>query len=220
MDGQSKSQASISDAEITLGVLNAIEADSGVTQRSVAQDLGIALGLTNAYLKRCIKKGYVKISQAPRNRYAYYLTPTGFAEKSRLTAEFLSQSFNFFRVTRRECTALMRRAAEQGRVQIVLVGATDLTEVALLCARDVEGIEVTAVVVAEDAGRADFLGLPVVVGLEACRGAAAVLVTDMRTPQATFDAVSRLVEADRILTPSFLHVSRKDPAAPVAEGDR
>jgi len=28
----------------------------------------------------------MKIKQAPANRYVYYLTPKGFAEKSRLTA--------------------------------------------------------------------------------------------------------------------------------------
>ncbi len=61
------------ESEITLGVLTAIEQDSAVTQRSLARDLGIALGLANAYLKRCAKKGLVKISQAPANRYAYYL---------------------------------------------------------------------------------------------------------------------------------------------------
>ena len=63
-----------------------VEENSQITQRSLASELGIALGLTNAYLKRCVRKGWVKINQAPANRYAYYLTPRGFAEKSRLTA--------------------------------------------------------------------------------------------------------------------------------------
>ena len=75
------------EAEITLGILNAVHQNERITQRSVAQELGIALGLANAYLKRCAKKGLIKVSQAPANRYAYYLTPQGFAEKSRLTAE-------------------------------------------------------------------------------------------------------------------------------------
>ena len=81
---------------ITLGVLSAIEEDDRATQRAISRDLGIALGLTNAYLKRCVKKGFIKVRQIPANRYTYYLTPQGFAEKSRLTAEYLSISFNFF----------------------------------------------------------------------------------------------------------------------------
>src|SRR5258708_27312746 len=81
------------DAEIVLDLLTSIERDSRVTQRKLAGDLGIALGLANSYLRRCVHKGLVKMSQAPLNRYAYYLTPQGFAEKSRLTAEYLSVSF-------------------------------------------------------------------------------------------------------------------------------
>jgi DNA-binding MarR family transcriptional regulator len=73
-----------------LGLLAAVERDSALTQRHLARELGIALGLANAYLRRCTKKGLIKMRQAPLNRYAYYLTPRGFAEKSRLTAEYLS----------------------------------------------------------------------------------------------------------------------------------
>ena len=44
--------------------------------------MGVALGLANSYLKRCIRKGFIKITEAPANRYLYYLTPQGFAEKA------------------------------------------------------------------------------------------------------------------------------------------
>ena len=88
------------DPQITLSVLNVVEKNSHVTQRDVAKDIGIALGLTNAYLKRCIKKGLIKVQQVPANRYAYFLTPKGFSEKSRLTAEYLSQGLKFFRAAR------------------------------------------------------------------------------------------------------------------------
>ena len=68
-----------------------------VNQRTLAKELGIALGMTNAYVRRCVRKGLIKISEIPPNRYAYYLTPQGFTEKTRLTAEFLSDSLTFFR---------------------------------------------------------------------------------------------------------------------------
>ena len=77
-------------ARIVLGLLQSVERDGAQSQRKLASDLGIALGLVNAYLKRCVKKGLLKIGQAPARRYAYYLTPHGFAEKSRLTVEYLS----------------------------------------------------------------------------------------------------------------------------------
>ena len=95
------------DQEITLGVLNAIEKNSNITQRDVAKDIGIALGLANSYLKRCIKKGLIKMQHIPANRYAYYLTPQGFAEKARLTAEYLSQGFQFFRLARTQLVTIL-----------------------------------------------------------------------------------------------------------------
>src|ERR1700744_3714846 len=82
---------------IVLDLLASVEHDGKRSQRHIAAELGIALGLVNAYLKRCIKKGLVKVHDAPARRYAYYLTPHGFAEKSRLTVEYFSSSFLLFR---------------------------------------------------------------------------------------------------------------------------
>ncbi len=110
------------DPEIVRGLLTSIERDSAVTQRKLAGDLGIALGLANAYLRRCVRKGLVKVSQVPLNRYAYYLTPQGFAEKSRLTAEYLAYSFDFFRRARQDCSEVLRQCAARGWRRVVLYG--------------------------------------------------------------------------------------------------
>ena len=80
---------------LTLEILQAVEADSDMTQRRLADSMGVALGLANSYLRRCIRKGLVKIKQAPANRYLYYLTPKGFAEKSRLTGDYFAYSLNW-----------------------------------------------------------------------------------------------------------------------------
>src|SRR5450631_2270544 len=107
---------------IMLGLLQSVERDGGQSQRRLASELGIALGLVNAYLKRCVKKGLVKASQAPARRYVYYLTPQGFAEKSRLTVEYLSFSFSFFRRAKEECTALIEGAQARGFDRVALIG--------------------------------------------------------------------------------------------------
>jgi len=60
---------------LTLEILDAIEKKDDVSQRHLAREMGVALGLANSYLKRCVRKGYVKVTQAPANRYLYYLTP-------------------------------------------------------------------------------------------------------------------------------------------------
>ena len=96
---------------IVLGLLSSVETDGARSQRRIAAELGIALGLVNAYLKRCVKKGLVKVHDAPARRYAYYLTPQGFAEKSRLTVQYLSDSFSFFRKAKDDCTRVFEEAA-------------------------------------------------------------------------------------------------------------
>src|SRR5258708_39793255 len=120
---QRESAPKAADPSVMLGLLSAVERDSALTQRHLARELGIALGLANSYLKRCAKKGLIKMRQAPLNRYAYYLTPRGFAEKSRLTAEYLTVSLDFFRRARRDCAALLEGCAARGWRRVALVGA-------------------------------------------------------------------------------------------------
>src|SRR5579885_3412822 len=130
-------------SRIMLGLLDAVEQDRAHSQRHLASELGIALGLVNAYLKRCVKKGLVKVSDAPARRYAYYLTPQGFAEKSRLTVQYLSNSFSFFRLAKSDCALVQAKA--RGFSRVVLAGQSDLAEVAILCAVEA-GIAIVAVV--------------------------------------------------------------------------
>lgn len=195
------------EAEITLGLLVAVERDSAVTQRGIAGELGIALGLTNAYLKRCVKKGWIKISDAPRNRYLYYLTPQGFTEKSRLTAEYLSQSFRFFRAARNQCAELLVSCRERGWHHMALAGRGDLAEIAMICAQ-IEGIKLAAIL---DETGGEFLGLPVL-PMNMAGQFDAIFVTDLATPQQRYDELLRHQSADRLFTPAFLRVKLTNPS--------
>ena len=198
-----------SETKITLGLLNAVEEDSTVTQRSVSKELGIALGLANTYLKRCIKKGLIKVNQAPANRYAYYLTPKGFAEKSRLTAEYLSISFNFFREARNQCKEIFQTCENNQWRRVLFCGCSDLTEIAILCAKEFS-VELTGI--ADPKYQDDnFSDLPVFKEFGKPADFDAVVITDLETPQKTFDAVSKIVAQQIILTPRFLNVSRNHP---------
>lgn len=199
--------------EITLGVLTAIAIDQTVTQRRLAQSLGIALGLTNAYLRRCVRKGLVKVDQVPMRRYAYYLTPKGFAEKSRLTAEYLSSSLDFFRQARRECSRLLSYAKTRSWGRVALIGAGDLAEVAVLSASEV-GVRVVAIV---DPSRVNgyCAGAPIVADLESVRNDVdALIFTSIEEPQFRYDIAIRLVAAagfpeERLLLPEFLQLRRR-----------
>jgi DNA-binding MarR family transcriptional regulator len=197
---------------IILGLLESVERDETQTQRKLAAELGIALGLVNIYLKRCVKKGLVKISEAPARRYAYYLTPKGLSEKSRLTISYLSYSFGFFRRARADCALVFANQQTNGWKRFVLAGASDLAEIAAICALE-RGLEIVAVVDAN--ATADFsVGRPVVPSFDAVDGNFdCIIVTDLKTPRATFDAAVRLLGPDRVLIPNLLGVREPAKAA-------
>ena len=117
---------------LTLEILETIEQKNDVTQRHLADRLDIALGLANSYLKRCVRKGLIKIHQAPANRYLYYLTPKGFAEKSRLTAEYLTTSFDFYRQAGESLTHIYNECERTGYRKILFCGISELAEIASL----------------------------------------------------------------------------------------
>lgn len=202
-----------SEAELTLHLLTAVHENSAVTQRSMSRELGIALGLVNAYLKRCVSKGFIKVSQVPRNRYAYYLTPKGFAEKSRITAEFLSQSFSLFRQARQQYSSLFTECQQRGWRRVGLAGVSDLAEVASLCSASVQ-LEIAGVL-DRRAGVMTYLGLPVVAQLTELGPVDAMVITDLRDPQASYETIAAMFPAERILVPRLLGLDRATGARTV-----
>ncbi len=211
------------DPEIVLGLLTSIERNSAITQRKLAGDLGIALGLANSYLRRCVRKGLIKIGQVPLNRYAYYLTPQGFAEKSRLTAEYLTVSFNFFRRARSDCAELLQECAARGWTRVALCGAGDLAEVAVLSAGESE-IEVVCVIDPARAG-GRCVSVPIVGDLAAAQQQGAfdgVILTDTQAPQRRFDELIASgpaygLSAACVVAPNLLGISRLTVPVPVAD---
>jgi DNA-binding MarR family transcriptional regulator len=200
------------EAESIRLMLDVIETRDRVTQRGLSGELGIALGLTNLYLKRCINKGLIKVRKAPARRYAYYLTARGFAEKARLTAKYLARSLSYFRVAREDCSELLAACQARGLTRVVLVGAGDLCEIATLAALD-SGIQVVAVL-DPATNRQQVAGVRVIRDLAALDGAGpgsgapeAVVITDMKDPQATYERMVALLGQDRVLFPSLLRLS-------------
>jgi DNA-binding MarR family transcriptional regulator len=192
-------------SRIMLGLLDAVEQNRAQSQRLLASELGIALGLVNAYLKRCIKKGLVKVRTAPARRYAYYLTPQGFAEKSRLTVEYLSYSFGFFRQAKTDCSELFRAAKARGVGRVLLVGQSDLAEIASLCAIE-QAISIVGLVQA-NASQSQFVGLPVFTNFDAVSEPFdSVLITDVSDARKTCEAAVARFGIDRVLVPELLRV--------------
>ena len=197
----------IEHARLMLGLLESVERDSMQSQRLLAAEFGVALGLVNAYLKRCVRKGLVKVKATPARRYAYFLTPRGFSEKSRLTLAYLGRSMSFFREARRDCAETCALSRKKGWSRIVLAGRSDLAEIAVICGLEVH-ISVVAVVDAVP-GVAQFIGAPVFATFESVDVPFdGVLVTDLSAPHDTFTVAVAAVGPNRVLAPQLLGIFR------------
>ena len=190
--------------EITLGLLNAVDESSSVTQRAVAKELGIALGLVNTYLKRCVTKGLIKVRQVPANRYAYYLTPKGFSEKARLTGEYLTQGFQLFRLSRSQIVEIMKICEDQGLKRIVLVGATEITEIAILCAQEFE-LDIVAIA-AENPQETKFGDIRLVDDIRELTDFDAIIFTALGQSGEDIDTLRKHSDESRIFIPPILGV--------------
>jgi DNA-binding Lrp family transcriptional regulator len=139
-----------------LQLLEAVEQNARITQRTLANQLGIALGLTNTYIKRLVRKGYIKCVNVQSNRLAYLITPRGVAEKARLTYEFMQYSLQLYKDVRRHLQAVVGSRAADGQ-RLAIYGRGEAAELAYLSVKEL-GIEPVAVF---DHGEGSFLGMPV-----------------------------------------------------------
>lgn len=113
-------------------LLSEIAGQEPLSQREISRRLGIAVGLVNSYLKNLAAKGYVRVKNFPRNRFAYLLTPQGFAEKSRLAYQHLSYFTNLYTVARQDYLELFRRLEKEGAVDVIFCGVDEVAEIAYL----------------------------------------------------------------------------------------
>lgn len=141
-------------------LLSEIAGEEPLSQRELSRRLGIAVGLVNSYLKNLVAKGYVRVKNFPRNRYAYLLTPTGLAEKSRLAYQHLSYFTNLYTVARQDYLTLFQSLKAEGVTQVVFCGVDEVAEIAYLSLREV-GLELAAVMDDERVG-CSFFGTSVV----------------------------------------------------------
>ncbi len=145
------------EARRDLKLLEAVEQDSRVTQRGLATKLGIALGLTNIYLRRLVRKGYIKCVNVQSNRITYLITPRGIAEKARLTYEFMDYSLHLYGEVRQHLRGVLQECAAANR-RVAIYGRGEAAELAYLSLKEC-GLEPVAVFDVD--GGHDFLGMPV-----------------------------------------------------------
>jgi hypothetical protein len=186
-------------------LLHSVERDAAQSQRGMASEFGVALGLINTCLRYCVRKGYVKVKRIPARRYAYFLTPKGIAEKSRLTVAHLGNSLSFFRQARADCEQAFLEAEKRGWRRLALVGAGELADIAILCAA---GSSAELMGIVDGAcQKTMFRNLPVARDIASLPPVDAFIVTEMQAPQIIYDKLAAEVDTHRILPLALLHIT-------------
>jgi DNA-binding MarR family transcriptional regulator len=133
-------------------ILDEVSKNGDVTQRSLSLRLGVALGLTNLYVRRLGKKGYIKIVNLKANRLRYELTPSGLAQKTALAFQYVQDSYVFYREARKSLTKTFKALKVSGAQTVILFGTGELAEIALLSLQEAN-MEVAGIVSARHAGQ-------------------------------------------------------------------
>jgi len=172
-------------------LLSEISGDEQLSQRELARRLGIALGLVNSYLKNLVAKGFVRVSNFPKNRYAYLVTPKGFAEKSRLAYQHLSYFSGLYTVARQDYLKLFRKLAAEGVRGVAFCGIDEVAEIAYLSLKEV-GLELEVAMDSEGAGK-KFFDKPVVSpAMALLSGNHRIVITSLKRGEALREELLRL----------------------------
>jgi hypothetical protein len=145
-------------------ILDQLEAGRPVSQRSLSGELGIALGLTNLLVRRMMHKGWVQLVRVPPNRYRYFLTPAGLAEKARRSRAYFASTVDFYVQARDRIRQVLDATSANwdafgGPKDLVFFYAGEIAEIGYVCLHDTD-FRLVGVVDPSHAAR-PFFGIPV-----------------------------------------------------------
>jgi len=132
-----------------LQLLEEIEQNPKVSQRELSNKFGIALGVTNACIKRMARRGLIRLKGFPPRRIAYYLTPKGFAEKSTLMLHFFSYNIQHYAGMKKVISKKLLEMQESGVKRVAFFGVSDEMEIAYIT---LQGSDMKLVGIADEEG--------------------------------------------------------------------
>jgi len=133
-----------------LNLLQELEKNPIVSQRDLSHKFGIALGVTNACLKRMARRGWIRIMNIDRRRIGYYLTPQGLAEKTKLTLHLVSWTVQHYSTLKDIIGQRLLEMQDNGVERIVFYGVSDEMEIAYVT---LQGSSLKLVGIVEDEKR-------------------------------------------------------------------
>jgi len=130
-----------------LRLLEELEKNPIISQRELSHKFGIALGVTNACLKRMARKGLIRIRGFNHRKIGYYLTPKGFAEKAKLTLHLITYIVQHYSELKKIISQRLLEMQRNGLQRVVFYGVSDEMEVAYVT---LQGVDLKLVGIVED----------------------------------------------------------------------
>lgn len=174
-----------------LRVLEEIERDSSLSQREVADKLGVAVGIVNSCIHTLVRKGLVKVRGENNRSITYHLTKKGLLHKSRLAVEWTMNTIDFYRDARTKVARRIAALGSSGVSRVALYGANELAEIALIVSGEAV-VTITAVIGEPGTQRRALVNLPVVGVAEALVSKPQAIVATVPVPE---DVVRTFAEA-------------------------
>ncbi len=130
-----------------LSLLQELEKNPIVSQRELSNKFGIALGVTNACLKRMVHRGWIRISSLNHHKIGYFLTPKGFSEKAKLTLHLISWTVRHYSTLKDIIAERLLEMQNKGVERIAFYGVSDEMEIAYVT---LQGLNLKLVGIVED----------------------------------------------------------------------
>jgi DNA-binding MarR family transcriptional regulator len=182
-----------------LELLQELEKNPIISQRELSHKFGIALGVTNACLKRMGRRGWIRITGFNHHKIGYYLTPKGFAEKAKLTLHLVSWTVQHYSALKDIIGKKFLEMQDRGVERIVFYGMSDEMEVAYVT---LQGVNLKLVGIVEDE---DKMIQREVFGFElknisqiATLKPDAVLITSLAGQEEKAERLQKFIDAEKI----------------------
>jgi DNA-binding MarR family transcriptional regulator len=182
-----------------LELLQELEKTPVISQRELSHKFGIALGVTNACLKRMVRRGWIRVTGFNHHKIGYYLTPRGFAEKAKLTVHLISWTVQHYSALKDLIGSRLLEMQSMGIKRVVFYGVSEEMEVAYVT---LQGANLQLVGIIEDEDR---MGQKAVFGFEVKEirqietlKPDAVLITSLANLNERLESVKRFVDVRRV----------------------
>ena len=110
-------------------LLNEIANDSLVTQANLSHQLWMAVGSVNWYIKRLVKRGWIKVSHLSGTRLKYDLTPDGMSVFTQRALLYARDSLKVYGSLRKKAKALAQELKQKGVQQVYLEGQDEMSDI-------------------------------------------------------------------------------------------